>query len=72
MRVDDVHLLGGVTNSRGDLAAEAQPHEPLHELVDTEQQRQRANDQLARRAHPTQGLNSDASDHHASSEVGLG
>jgi len=71
VRVDDVHLLGGVADSVGNLAAETQPHETLHELVDAEQERQRADDQLAPFAHPAQRLNSYASDNYARGEVTL-
>jgi hypothetical protein len=71
VRVDDVCLLRDVTQSTGDLAAKPQPHETLNELVNAEQQRQRTDDQLASRAHPTQRLDSHSSNHRASHEVSL-
>ena len=67
----DVRLLGGVAQSGGDLAAEAKPDEPLHELVESEQQRQRADDQLAPHAHAAQRLDPHPSDHRTCGEVSL-
>lgn len=67
----DVGLLGGVAQSRGDLAAKAKPDEPLHEQVESEQQRQRADDQLAPHAHAAQRLDPDSRDHRPCSEVSL-
>jgi hypothetical protein len=54
------------------LATETQPDETLHKLMDAEQQRQRTDDQFARRVHPTQRLNANAGNHDARGEVSLG
>ena len=71
MSKNDVRLLGGITQSRGDLAAKAKPDEPLHELVDPQQQRQRADDQFAPPPDSAQRLDPNPGDHHTRGEVGL-
>ncbi len=71
MGENDGRLLGGVAQSRRELAAKAKPDKPLHELVYPQQQRQRADDQFPPHADPAQRLDPHPGDHRARGEVSL-
>ena len=66
-----MYVGGRATEARRDLAAKPEPDETLHELMDSEQQRQRADDQLAPHPHAAQRLDPHYGDHRACGEVSL-
>ncbi len=71
--VGDQHIgiAGRITDTAGNVAAEAEPHERLDQLVHREQHRQRADDQLPARVHLPQRGDADHADGGSCDEIGL-